>query len=133
MTDAEKLALNVRVAKALDAQGLGDYAWDSPAECPQGHSTLHKGINWQLPPGGLCDCGEHIGQVARDFTKAEVLLAAVEAWCDAANQDNLRFVSYRWGLWFSRFNYGKTGQGKTRGEAEARAFAATLDAAEGSE
>lgn len=36
MTDEEQ-AFNQQVAEALEAVGLGEYAWDPAPMCPQGH------------------------------------------------------------------------------------------------
>ncbi len=104
MTDKEKQELNHQLAEALDAAGLGEYAWDVARACPQGHLDPRP----DGPPlGELCaECvsvaegvcaisleewraldetpGFHpewrIGRIAKDFTDANILLAAVEAW-----------------------------------------------------
>ena len=53
MTDAERQQLNIAIAEALDARGLGRYAWDPAKTCPQGHPNID-------PECG--ECGAQIGE-----------------------------------------------------------------------
>lgn len=102
--------LDQQLADALEANGLGEYAWDPAPTCPSGHPV---NLPWQLEPekgfqiGELCpdclfmvhhfttrdrdahedDLAFHpewrIGRVPKRLSEdATTLLAAAEAWCE---------------------------------------------------
>lgn len=73
-----------------------------------------------------------IQAVPHDFTDADYLVPAAEAFCNATQQGYLHFESYRgWNaestrVWFSRLNRGEEVEDATRGEAEAKAFGSLI-------
>ncbi len=117
MTDVEQHQLNQRLAQALDAAGLGEYAWE-----------------WQFPSNAM-----RYGKEPKDFADATALMAALEAW---EHQDEDQYRPARYWVLHSHSISGETGRctdslafvagcsgwGKNPLEALARAFLAVLTA-----
>ena len=118
MTDEKTFRFHQQLAGALDAQGFGEYAWNTARHCPQGHADpTPKGPH----PRELClqcvsqaertptisierwqrlnaDLNFHpewrFGNTPKNLTDATTLLAAVQAWI--AHRPEYRTMHTEW-------------------------------------
>lgn len=152
MTKATVDALNQRISDGLERAGLGAYAWEPAPTCPQSHAQPDAQIgdlcyecsginasNEEYYPERAEEFAAHpewrIGRVARDFTRPENLIPAMEAWiAQAPDQRDIKIGwDYEAQHWYAAFvTYQpqfKVFRGSSENScmlAEARAFAAAL-------
>ena len=110
MSDPALTAVHQQIAETLDAEGLGDSAWDFFAVCPQGHRHAVSAmatycrvcVNQWIDGGGssLGNSRERVWQAHRDnpewrpdwiireagrdprnFSDTVILLAVIDEWC----------------------------------------------------
>ena len=128
MSDPALTAVHQQIAETLDAEGLGDSAWDFFAVCPQGHRHAVSAmatycrvcVNQWIDGGGssLGNSRERVWQAHRDnpewrpdwiireagrdprnFSDTVILLAVIDEWC--------AFRGARWSM-------GRTAVGKVK-------------------
>lgn len=133
MTNQDK---NRAIAEGLEYHGLVDLAYDvDKVACSYGHS-FSADVPFAPRVGAQCPydriCGGTIAPVPHDFTCAEYLYPALEAWCAEYQMLFRCFPSDGGAVWFARIHHAQRigeifdGGGPTLGVALRNALAAAL-------
>lgn len=133
--------INRTIAEGLEHHGLGELAYDSAqVACSHGHAFVSD-VPFAPRVGARCPydriCDGTITPVPHDFTRAEYLYPALEAWC-AEYQMLFRCAPSDGGVvWFARVHHAQRmgeifdGDGPTLSVALRNAFAKALEREKG--